>query len=128
MHRLRAMIPHEHIQRTWSGDLSIFQVTQVCLFYILKNLFYLTISIQLHVAKKSIYDNSIREIHVFIGRNQLIAVVGLALNSQLVGNNHIVFYLDYVIKQAGVSSEASGWVTAGLLVVPAVAAISGVSF
>jgi len=54
--------------------------------------------------------------------------VGLGLNSLLIGINHILFYLDYVMKQAGVSSEASGWVTAGLLLLPAVAAISGVSF
>jgi len=54
--------------------------------------------------------------------------VGLGLNAMLTGINHILFYLDYVMKQAGVSSEASGWVTAGLMVLPAVAAISGVSF
>jgi len=77
---------------------------------------------------RTAFMTTLREINVFIGRNQLIAVVGLALNCQLVGNNHIVFYLDYVMKQIGVSSEESGWVTAGLLVVPAAAAISGVSF
>jgi len=47
----------------------------------------------------------VRKSHILYGRNQLIAVVGLVLNSQLVGNNHIDFCLGYVMKQAGISSE-----------------------
>jgi len=63
----------------------------------------------------------------FFVRNQLIAVCSLYANLMLCGFNNVILYADYVIQEAGVSKNASGWATIGIFGLQFVASLLGVS-